>query len=442
MFKCIKFIKYRTDWCSCLVNNTDDKCDECLIEESIQGIEAVGDGRGKRSDENNDKFEGDKEEDMNCQRMSNKLFEEENIHGYPPDIIYSNDEYRKSFRNGNSNSYKHGINYKTYSNEKFQNEYMKNSSNNYNQMNYMKKGNNDNSYVYMNENKNYRQINSSNNNYSREHNSFYNGQYDYNGKPIYTNTNEDAGLWNRDSKVYGNYNNNIPISEKYNEKLGTVVENGNVKRKTLLFSNINDSNSKKVNKNFSLLELETKRDSDVKACIEYFNSLRKGKNDDIKMILENRNFKELNIPKEHLENGDFFKYVEYYKKHNLKDLIDKFNESDTNDKNKTQGYNGSNKSPSAVSNIENKDRDKDSGSSNGNKNGYDKHKNEVDGALDPNKKSNNENINVRTKKNKRSENALCEGNSDENGKEYHKKKKSKCDGDKKPTFYTINDLFD
>ncbi|ANQ09894.1 Uncharacterized protein PCOAH_00039750 [Plasmodium coatneyi] len=426
MFKCLRLKKNRKDANPSSGNSAKENCEESPNGEEAQS--EVENGIIHNNGSFEDDRENDREEDPNGERMKNKLFNEDKTHGYIPDSKYSNEDYRKKFSKPNNNMYNANMNYMPYSNDKFQNDYMRNSNNNYGQMNYMNKGNNDYGNSYMSGGHNNGRVGNPMGGYSRENNNFYNGNYVKNYQPNYSHTNAQANYWNKDNKVYGSNSNyhDMQRPEKYNDKFGTVVESGNVKRKTIMFNNMNDSNAKKMNKTIGYLEMDKKRDSDVKACIEYFNSLRKNKNDDIKKILENQNFKELNIPREHLENRDFYKYVEYYKKHNLKDLIDQFNESSSNDRNKSKDSGGKGKdSSSSLSNVSNKDNAKESGSSKGNE-----------------KYTSSKSADNKSKKNKRSENDSRNDHSDGDGSAYHKKKKTKCNDNIKPTFYTIDDLFD
>ncbi|SCO69833.1 conserved Plasmodium protein, unknown function [Plasmodium vivax] len=467
MFKCLRLTKNRRNASPSSGSSAKESCEENPSGEAAQGEVENGSIQNQASfeDDREGEREDDREEDPNGQRANNKLFCEEETHGYAPEVKYPNEDYRRNYSKSNNSVYSTSANCVPYSNDKFQNDCMRNSTNNYGQMGYLKKGSNDNGSAHMAGGRNYShngsgghgmgggysiggshnmsgRVGNPSGGYSREHNSFYNGKYEKSYPSSYSHTNTQASSWNKDSsKVHGSNNQEMQRTEKYNDKLGAIVESGNVKRKTIMFNNINDSNAKKMNKTISFLEMEKKRDSDVRACIEYFNSLRKGKNDDIKMILENRNFKELNIPKEHLENGDFYKYVEYYKKHNLKDLIDQFNESAANDRNKGKGKDSDVKgkgSSSSVSNVTSKDKAKESGSSIGN----DKGKNAAGDPSGNGKNVASNSTDGKTKKNKRPENDSRDDPSDGDANAYHKKKKSKCDENVKPTFYTINDLFD
>ncbi|KJP85588.1 hypothetical protein AK88_04755 [Plasmodium fragile] len=420
MFKCLRLKKKKKrDVSPSSGNSAKESCEESQSGEEAQSEVEHGSIHNNASIEEG--RENDREENPHGQRENNKkLFSEDNTHGYEPDIKYTNEDYRKKFSKTNNSLYNSNMNYMPYQNDKFQNDYMRNSMSNNAQMGYMKKGTNEYCNPYMgNSYNNNMRVGNPSVGYSRENNNFYNMKYDKNYQPSYSHNNMNPNYWNKDNKVYGNNYHDMHRPEKYNDKYGTVVESGNVKRKTLMFNNISDSNQKKVYKPMNVLEMDKKRDSDVRACIEYFNSLRKNKNDDIKMILENQNFKEFNIPREHLENRDFYRYVEYYKKHNLRDIIDQFNEYGANDKNR------------------NKDKANESGSSKG----YDKGKG---GAEDPSRNEKNtsgKSTDSKSKKNKRPENDSRD-NSDGDGSAYHKKKKTKCDQNIKPTFYTLEDLFD
>ncbi|EUD68935.1 hypothetical protein C922_00626 [Plasmodium inui San Antonio 1] len=449
MFKCLRLRKNRRERAPSS-GDSDRECFEESCEESCEGsCEESRSGEAARSEvqdgsmQNNVSFENvrenDKEEDPNGQRTNKKLFSEEKTHGYTPEGKYSNEDYRKKYSQSNNSGYNTSMNYMPYSNDKFQTGYMRNSSNNYGQMGYMKKGSNESGNYYPSGSHSNGRIGNPSSGYPREHSSFHNSKYDKNYQYSYSHNNTHGSSWNKDSRVHESNNHDMHRSENYNYKLGTIVESGNVKRKTLMFNNVNDSSVKKVHKTISFLEMERKRDSDVRACIEYFNSLRRSKNDDIKMILENQNFKELNIPKEHLENRHFYRYVEYYKKHNLKNLIDQFNESSANHRNKSKDSGEKGKdSASSISNGINKDKATQSGSSNGN----DKGKN---GARDPSgneKNTSSKSTDSKTKKAKLSEIDSLDDHSHGDGNAYHKNKKSKCEENIKPTFYTIDDLFE
>ncbi|SBS98149.1 conserved Plasmodium protein, unknown function [Plasmodium ovale curtisi] len=432
MFKCMKLVRNRRKSTESDKSSSDDYEEELTGRES--GGAAVGERETGRDSHDSDlNLRNDREEKYYDQRMDKKQFNEENIFGYAPDGKYSSNDFRKSFGKTSNGVYNPSRdNISSYGSEKYHNDYMRNVSHGYNQMGHMTKSSNDGSYKPMNNNKDYNRIS-----YSKEHKSFYNEQSDKTYKPAYNQHSANDNSWIRDSKWHGddgrshgnsssnNYKDYEHKVDRYNEKIGALVESGNVKRKTHMFNNIGDSNSKKVVKTLSLLEMDKKRDSDVKSCIEYFNSLRKGSNTDIKTILENKNFKELNIPKEHLENGDFYKYVEYYKKHNLKDLVDCVYDINSADK------------KSLVNCVDSKGKTTISSFNNLNKDSREKG-GECTNQLNT---SNSKTDDSRSKKKKRSESDSHDDNCDEDGKIYHKKKKSKCEMDKTPTFYTINDLF-
>ncbi|CXJ16886.1 conserved Plasmodium protein, unknown function [Plasmodium berghei] len=245
---------------------------------------------------------------------------------------------------------------------------------------------------------------------------------------------KNHGKYN-ENYIYINNNNNNEQNyrrSKHNDEIKEIIENGNVKRKTLLYNNIVDSNKQLTNK-LNALEMNTKRDSDVKRCIDYFNSLRKG-NVDIKKILENKNFKELNIPKEHLDNGQFFNYLEYYKKHNLKELIDYFDEINTKDNNERVSSQNKNKITTSGSNSE-------KNSSNGNKLNKGE---EQKGILNskPNEISENKTEDLKTNKNKRPQYPSFINGDETDEKLFYQRKKTKHEKEPDPVFYTIDDLFD
>ncbi|KEG04192.1 hypothetical protein YYE_01095 [Plasmodium vinckei vinckei] len=247
------------------------------------------------------------------------------------------------------------------------------------------------------------------------------------------NNYNQMGIYKNNEKYNENYNNKNEQDHrqsKHNDEIKEIIENGNVKRKTLLFNNIVDSN-KQLNKNFNDLEMNKKRDSDVKRCVEYFNSLRK-ENGDIKTILENNNFKELNIPKEHLNNGKFLNYLDYYKKHDLKELINYFDEMNTKDNNKHLLSQNKNQTTTSRSSSE--------------KNNYnDKKLNNDEKQKDllnsiPNKISENKTENLKTQKNKRSQNPSFNNDGETDEKLFYQRKKTKLE-EPEPVFYTIDDLF-
>ncbi|CAD2104412.1 conserved Plasmodium protein, unknown function [Plasmodium vinckei brucechwatti] len=320
-------------------------------------------------------MEEDKKEHNN-KIIKNKLFDSEQIYGHPPDHMNA-DGPLKYYVNGNDNVYNSSKGSIMYGN----NGCKQNLVNNYNQMG-----------IYKN-----------------------NGKYNEN-------------------YIYGNDNNNNEQDDrqsKHNDEIKEIIKNGNVKRKTLLYNNIVDSN-KQLNENLNALEMSKKRESDVKRCVEYFSSLRK-ENGDIKTILENKNFKELNIPKNHLNNGKNINYLDYCKKHNLKELINYYDEMNTKDNNEH-----------ALS--QNKNHTTTSGSSNEKNNSNDRKLNNDKKQKDllnsiPNKISENKTEDLKTQKNKRSQNSSFNNDSETDEKLFYQRKKTKLE-EPGPIFYTIDDLFD
>ncbi|SCN62887.1 conserved Plasmodium protein, unknown function [Plasmodium chabaudi adami] len=315
-------------------------------------------------------------EEHNNKIIKNKLFDTEQIFGHPPDHKNANGPL-KYYVNGNGNAYNSSKGSVMYGN----NGCRQNLGNNYNQMGiYKNNGKYNENYIYRNDNNN------------NEH----------------------------------NYR-----QSKHNDEIKEIIENGNVKRKTLLYNNIIDAN-KQLDKKLNALEMNKKRDSDVKRCIEYFNSLRKG-NGDIKTILENKNYKELNIPKEHLDNGKFFNYLDYYKKHNLKELIDYFDELNTKDNNEHVLSQNKNKTTTSGSSTE-------KNNSNDTKLNNDEKQKDLLNSM-PNEISENKAGDLKTKKNKRPQNPSSNNDGETDEKIFYQRKKTKHE-EPAPVFYTIDDLFD
>ncbi|CAD2113430.1 conserved Plasmodium protein, unknown function [Plasmodium vinckei] len=319
-------------------------------------------------------MEEDKKEHNN-KIIKNKLFESEQIYGHPPDHM-NTDGPLKCYVNGNANVYNSSKGSVMYGN----NGCGQNLGNNYNQMG-----------IYKNNGK-------------------------YNENDIYRNDNNNNEQDNKQSK--------------HNDEIKEIIKNGNVKRKALLYNNIVDSN-KQLNKNLNDLETSKKRESDVKKCVEYFSSLRK-ENDDIKTILENKNFKELNIPKDHLNNGKNFNYLDYYKKHNLKELINYFDEMNTKDKNEHALSQNKNKTTTSGPNSE-------KSSSNDKKLNNNEKQMGLPNSI-PNKISENKAEDLKTQKSKRSQNPSFNNDGETDEKLFYQRKKTKHE-EPDPVFYTIDDLF-
>ncbi|SOV75579.1 conserved Plasmodium protein, unknown function [Plasmodium sp. gorilla clade G3] len=368
----------------------------------------------------------------NNNNNQHKYFSNEPFHGYVPDGRFIQDDNRKKFiktgNNNNNNSYNNYNNYNNYnSNEPFNNEYIRNPTNNYNNINsnYMQKGNNN--YIKMNDNRNMYMKDNNKGMYNNNNMMMMNQDYNNYKQNYYQN--HPQGLWNKDNKIYPSNDYKSNRQDNYYDRIGGIVENGNVKKKAMMFNNMtHDSSSKHhVSKNQSPFDMERQKESDVKACIEYFNKLKKGNDINLKTILERGNYKELNIPKEHLENGLFYKNVEFYEKHNLKNYVDHYNKQNAVMENK----NNMNKDLSKHNNNEYyKDK---------HLNGDNKNKISDNSYIN---KSNNKNDEEKNKKNKRSANDLYNAkhtNTDHDGNT-NNKKKIKNEIARKPTFYTKEEL--
>ncbi|SOV13619.1 conserved Plasmodium protein, unknown function [Plasmodium sp. gorilla clade G2] len=386
---------------------------------------------GERLDE---EFIYNNNNNNNNNTYQRKHFSNEPFHGYAPDGRFIQDDNRKKFiKTGNNNNNYYNNNYNNYNNynssEPFNNEYIRNPTNNYNNINnnYIPKNNNNNNYIKMNDNRNM-YIKDSNKGMYNNNNNMMMMNHDYNNYKQNYYPNNPQATWNKDNKIYPSNDYKSNRQDNYYDRIGGLVENGNVKKKAMMFNNMaHDSSSKHhASKNQSLLDIEKQKENDVKACIEYFNKLKKGNDINIKTILERGNYKELNIPKEHLENGIFYKNVEFYQKHNLKNYVDHYNKTNAVVENK---------------NYINKDLSKH----NNNEYYKDKHLN----ADNKNKFSDNSNINNsnnkydedKNKKNKRSANDLYDTkHSNTYDANANNKKKIKNENARKPTFYTKEEL--
>ncbi|CRG97639.1 conserved Plasmodium protein, unknown function [Plasmodium gallinaceum] len=250
----------------------------------------------------------------NNQRMNNVIFHNEEIHGIVKESVTYNDENNAHFNKFNVNNANSNT---LLTNERF-NENMGNFNNNI-------KNNKKNKEVRSNK-KHLEKIN----NIECNENLFLDKNNDVdivsNDNKTYKssfNLSTQAGSCPRNSDMW--YDEHLNLLDNYREKLGTVVENGNVKRKTLMFSNMHDIYNKKIIKKLSFTGTNGKRDSDVKRYIEYFNKLHCKRDSDLTDMVEDGDYHRLfNIHKENIENENFYKYLEYYEKFNIKNISDNF----------------------------------------------------------------------------------------------------------------------
>ncbi|CRH02499.1 conserved Plasmodium protein, unknown function [Plasmodium relictum] len=288
-------------------NNTNDEQNDNTL------MENVNENHTEVTNANN-VLEEDREI-CNNQRMNNIIFNNEEMHGTMRENIVYNEENDGQLNKFNVNNKNEDI---LNTNGRLTRENIKKFDNNNikKKKKKHKKVINNNKYLEKNNNSEYNEKKN-----LEKHNNFNTISNDDRTYKSSCNLSTQAGSCPRNGDMW--CDESLNILNDNDEKLESVVESGNVKRKTLMFDNINNAYNKKIIKKLSFTLASDKKYSDVKRYIEYFNKLYRNKDSNMELMLENGNYyKVFNTYGKNLEIKNFYEYLEYYKKLNKKNITD------------------------------------------------------------------------------------------------------------------------